>query len=68
MTGNIKGSILGGESRWSVVSMFRCAGQIQLEGKEELLVTKIFPEGCHDELVLLIKTESPLNDHKFLKS
>lgn len=30
-SGNIKGSILGGESRWPAVSMY--AEQIQLEGK-----------------------------------
>lgn len=39
-TGNVKGNILGGESMWSAVSVFRCAQQIPLEGKEELLVTK----------------------------
>lgn len=69
--GNVKGGIPGAESeKGSLWAWFSCAGQIHqidlLERGVDCYLNSS-PEGCHDEVVLLIKSESPLIDQEFLK-
>lgn len=67
--GNVTGSDLGGESKWSgrecisgVPDKSNCD-----YGKEELLPLKLFPCELSRWGILFIKTMSPCSDHQFFK-